>query len=83
MASVDPYAITELRVMVRLFSRCNESFNQKWTLEQLIKIYEAYHACEWDILPDAWPASLLAHAVEHGPDEVFSEMAEAAFADDC
>jgi hypothetical protein len=83
MPSVDPYAITELRSMVRLFGRCNESFNQRWTLEELTKIYEAYHACEWDILPDAWPANILAHVIEYGPGEVFGEMCAAAFADDC
>ncbi len=33
---------------------CNESFNQRWTLEQLVQIHRVFRRCGWDIYPDAW-----------------------------
>lgn len=44
----------ELRLIVRNMDNCNESFNDRFTAEELIKIGRAWLASEWDISPDEW-----------------------------
>lgn len=46
--------IEKLRRAVTLFSNCTETFNERWTADELLKIYAAYHASGWDITPDQW-----------------------------
>lgn len=46
--------IDKLRHMRNLFDNCSETFNQQWSVPQLEKIYDAYHACGYDITPDEW-----------------------------
>jgi hypothetical protein len=43
-----------LRYAVRLFSRCNETFNQQFDEQTLLKIAATHKACEWDFYPDQW-----------------------------
>jgi hypothetical protein len=47
-------AIEHLRLMVRNFDGCRESFNQRFTAEQLLKLHKAWMLSEWDISPDRW-----------------------------
>jgi len=51
---LDEVAIDELRHMVSNFNACNESFNQRFTLEQLVTLHRVWMACGWDIYPDTW-----------------------------
>jgi hypothetical protein len=46
--------IEELRIAVRLFNNCRESFNERYTAEQLLLLYRAYARSDWDITPDEW-----------------------------
>lgn len=43
-----------VRYAKRLFSDCNETFNQKYTADQLLKIADACSQSRWDIYPDEW-----------------------------
>ncbi len=46
--------IDELRRAVRLFDRCNESFNTTFAADELLLVADALRRSEWDILPDQW-----------------------------
>jgi len=46
--------IEKLRKCLNLFNNCNESFNEKFTIDELIKLYNAYMNAEWDFRPDEW-----------------------------
>ncbi len=46
--------IEELRKAVNVFDNCRESFNDRFTMTQLITLWRALHLCEWDITPDEW-----------------------------
>lgn len=48
------FAIENLREAVQLFSGCRESFNELFTIPELILIYQAYKRSEFDIPPDRW-----------------------------
>jgi hypothetical protein len=44
----------ELRIIVRNLGITSESFNERFTAEQLIQIGRMQLACGWDFLPDRW-----------------------------
>lgn len=46
--------IEKLRRAVKLFDACNESFNYKFTPEELLRLAEASLKCKWDFFPDQW-----------------------------
>jgi hypothetical protein len=46
--------IDQLRLAVRLFDNCNETFNQRFTGEELLTLWRMYRECGWDIPPDRW-----------------------------
>ena len=52
-----------LRHMVKFFNNCAESFLDKYSIEELIKIYAAWEASEWDFYPDCWTADQVAGAL--------------------
>lgn len=58
--------IDGLRSMVNLFNNCNETFNQRFTIEDLVKLYKAYKASEWDIPPDQWTEFQVRAALKYG-----------------
>ena len=56
-AAAKPKTLTgveKLRRMLNVFSTCNETFNTRWSVEQLESLYDAYMNCGWDITPDRW-----------------------------
>lgn len=55
-------AIEEMRAMVRAFDNLSENFNDRYTLPELITIWRAWRACEWDYYPDQWSKDQI-HAV--------------------
>ncbi len=52
-----------LRRMVRAFDSCRESFLDRFTPEELIKLFRAYQACSWDKLPDTWAETQIQDAL--------------------
>jgi hypothetical protein len=44
----------ELRRIVRVMGDVRESFNDRFSAEQLLVIYRAHQACGWDYYPDQW-----------------------------
>lgn len=58
--------IEKLRLLVSNANYCNESFNEQFTIEELIKIHRALALCAWDILPDSWTERQIQEALELG-----------------
>lgn len=56
-------AIDAMREMVAAFDRCNETFNQQFTLPQLVKIWNAWNQCGWTIPPDEWTSQQVREAL--------------------
>lgn len=46
--------IEKVRRMRSLFSHCTESFNSRFSFEELGRIFDAYHTSGYDITPDRW-----------------------------
>lgn len=58
---LDLSGIDFLRNMVQAISYCNEDFLCRYTVEQLLAIWEACLASEFDMYPDQWtPAQVRA-----------------------
>jgi hypothetical protein len=57
------FAIEELRHIVRSFANVNESFNQRFTLTELVTIHRCWMASGWDIYPDKWTPLQVAEAL--------------------
>lgn len=58
-----PFGIEELRGAYNLLNNCNETFNHKFTVEQLINIYRAYKRSEFDVPPDRWTEQEIIYAL--------------------
>jgi hypothetical protein len=58
------FGIEELRAAVNLFNNCNETFNQQFTADELIKLYQAYVKSGWDFLPDDWHETQVMQALQ-------------------
>jgi hypothetical protein len=72
VSDLPEFGIDELRRTVRLLSNCSETFNTRFTAEQLLKIGDAYRRCGWDITPDEWTEAQLKAALA-GKTPVFGE----------
>lgn len=57
------FGIDELRRAAAIFSHCNETFNQRFSVEELLTIARAHVAAKWDFLPDAWHEQQIAEAL--------------------
>jgi hypothetical protein len=57
----------ELRLMVRNFDRCRESFLDAFSLEQLVTIHRAWLASAWDFFPDSWTERQVTEALQGIP----------------
>lgn len=55
--------IDQLRAAVAAFNGCNESFLQRYDANDLLKLWRAWRASEWDIYPDQWSARQLRDAI--------------------
>lgn len=56
--------VDELRRMVRNFNNCRESFNQAFSLENLVRLHRAWMASGVDIHPDEWTGAQVYDAIE-------------------
>ncbi len=48
------HGVDILRGAFNVFNCCNETFNQRFSTEELVKLYRAFYVCGWDITPDHW-----------------------------
>ena len=53
-----------LRLVVRNMDYGNEEFNQRYTVEQLVKIYVAHLKCRCDFLPHQWEERQVREALQ-------------------
>lgn len=60
------YGIDEARRLVNLFSCCSESFNQRFTLAELITLARCYKRSEYDFAPDRWSSRQVEEAITLG-----------------
>lgn len=60
-------AIDELRKMVRNFDSNSETFNQRFSMSQLIQIHRMWMASEWDFYPDQWTEQQVQEALTGHP----------------
>jgi hypothetical protein len=56
--------IDQLRFAVKLFANCNETFNQRFTAEELLTLWRMYRECGWDIPPDDWKHRQICEALD-------------------
>lgn len=52
--SVQLQGIEELRTLVKAYDYQSEGFNLAYSTEELLAIFRAHRACEWDFYPDQW-----------------------------
>lgn len=65
--------IDRMRRAVSILNACNETFNQRWTSEELLKIIDVHILGEWDVYPDTWTTEQCTAAIEHGTTAKFEE----------
>lgn len=58
------FAIDELRLLVRNANDCNETFNQRFSVLELIQIHRMWHASDWDTYPDTWTEQQVQEALQ-------------------
>lgn len=44
----------ELRRIVNVLNNTRESFNERFSARELVRLGKAYLACGWDFTPDKW-----------------------------
>lgn len=66
----------ELRLLVRNFDSNNESFNDRFTPEQLLNIHRAWMASGWDIYPDNWAPDQVYMAANYATPPQFTQREE-------
>lgn len=60
-------AIDHIRLMEQNFGDCSESFNQRFSLEQLFAIHKAWMLSEWDVYPERWTVRQIREALKGKP----------------
>lgn len=55
-----------IRYAVHLLDRTNESLNQRFTAEQLLRLATACQKSEWDFYPDDWTERQLQECIQFG-----------------
>lgn len=68
--------IDRLRGAASYFNWCNESFNQRYTAEELLKIYAVGMVCGWDVYPDQWTRQQCEAAIKEGKLPKFEEVSD-------
>lgn len=58
--------ISLIRYAYHLFDRCNESVNQLFTADELLRIASACERSAWDLYPDQWAPRQLEEAATEG-----------------
>lgn len=58
------FPIDELRMLVRNANDCNETFNQRYSIEELVQIHRMWQASDWDNYPDTWTKQQVQEALQ-------------------
>jgi hypothetical protein len=58
--------IETLRHAVKVLDTCNETFNQKYTAVELLKLVRIAGLSKWDIYPDHWSTRQIREALDFG-----------------
>lgn len=72
-------AIETLRHISSAFDYCNETLLQRYTIEELLKIYDAWMRSEWDFYPDQWTTRQLGDAIKKGRAPTWSDSEEPTY----
>lgn len=56
-----------LRLIVQNISATTESFNDQYSLEELVQIHRMFLLSDWDIYPDEWTRRQIKEALEGYP----------------
>ena len=67
------FGIDILRRAVNFFNYCNESFNQRYSAEDLLKIAKACWLGEWDVFADQLTKQQIEAAIREGKSPKFEE----------
>jgi hypothetical protein len=70
---VPALTVDELRKAVRTIDWMRESFNDKFTAQELLRLITVARECEWDLMPDQWTAAQCAEALAFGTVPRFEE----------
>ena len=60
-------AIDHLRLIVQNFDSLNETFNQRFSLEQIFALHKAWMLSDWDINADLWTVRQIREALRGVP----------------
>ena len=60
-------AIIHLRRAVNLFNTCEEGWVETFSRDSLLRLYDAYAVCGWDIPPDRWTDQQIQDALAGKP----------------
>lgn len=74
MGSEAYVGIDLLRYTVSMLSVCNETFNQKFSAEELIQIARMVRVQEWDVYPDRWAPRQIREALKGIPPRFNDDM---------
>lgn len=55
-----------IRYATHMLSSCNETFNMRYTAEQLLRIADAVQKCGWDFYPDQWTEQQVQDCIQFG-----------------
>ena len=56
-----------LRLIVANLNATTESFNDQFSLEELVQIHRMFYLSEWDIYPDCWTKRHIKEALQGTP----------------
>ena len=65
--------VEELRRAVRIIDMMRESFNEKYTAQELVRLMVVCWSGDWDVLPDDWTAQQCGDALAFGSVPRFEE----------
>lgn len=62
-----------LRRVAGMCDRSPETFNQRFTIAELVRLWQVSYLCEWDIDPYQWSEKQIADALGDGIIPTFDE----------
>lgn len=66
-------AVEVLRFVTRMCDRSPETFNQRFTIAELVRLWQVSYMCDWDIDPYQWSEEQIADALGDGIIPTFDE----------
>lgn len=58
--------VEALRAVVQLCDRSPESFNERFTIAELVQLWAVARACDWDFDPHQWSEDQIEAALQEG-----------------